>query len=279
MQKNCGVQPIEDSACDNRKLSFLHRLSPTELKELDAIRIISDFPAGAILFVEQQTPRGIYILYEGEVKLCFTSPSGKTLVLRIAKPGDVLGMEAVLAGLPFESTAEAMASSQVAFVPIREFRRFLWRHPHIMEAVAAHAAFHYDLACKQLQAVGFGRSVVRRIASFLLDRSGEGGRQNKTTVSLGLSHEQIAECLGTTRETVTRSMSTLRNNGLVERDGEDLIIHDRSALQNFGSSEAEHHLMNISPAEERLQNDGGQKPATCHALPRRQRRALLQKAS
>lgn len=255
-------------------------LSLAELKELDAIRIVSSLPMGAILFVEQQTPRGIYILCAGKVKLCFTSHAGKTLVLRIAKPGDVLGMEAVLAGLPFEATAEALAPTQVAFIASREFKQFLSRHPSILERLAAHAAFHYDMACKQLQTVGFGRSVVRKIASFLLDRCrGERWRQNGTTLSLGLSHEQIAECLGTTRESVTRSISELRNNGLLEQNGARLIIRDRSALQDFGSRETERHPMNIRSAEEQVLNGGAQDQVASGVLARKPRRPLLQKVS
>ena len=275
VETNQGYGPRGD-----REQGFFGELSLAELKELDAIRIVSAYPMGAVLFVEQQMPRGIYILCEGKVKLCFTSHAGKTLVLRIAKPGDALGMESVLAGLPFEATAEVLAPSQVAFIPSREFKQFLSRHPNILERAAAHAGLHYDMACKQLQTVGFGRSVVRKIVSFLLDRCrGERWRQNGATLSLGLSHEQIAECLGTTRESVTRSISELRNNGLVEQDGAELIIRDRSALQDFGNREAERRPVNISSTEGRVPNDGGQRPAAGRVLSRKQRRSLWQKVS
>lgn len=225
------------TTCGYHKEGFFCHFPPDELKELDAIRMVSEYPAGSMLFIEREPPRGIYILCEGRVKICFTSRSGKTLVLRIAAPGEALGMEAVLAGRPLEATAETLARSQIAFVPGREFKQFLSRHPGVLQRVVMQAASDYDMACKQLEALGLGRSVLRKIANFLSERCrGERARQNRTTLSLGLSHEQIAEYLGTTRESVTRSMSVLRNNGLVEQDGDDLIILDRSALQSFGNS-------------------------------------------
>ncbi len=215
------------------KAGFFCALSPAaELRDFDSIKIVSAYPAGAVLFSEGQIARGIYLLCEGEVKVCFTSRDGKTLILRTAEPGDVLGNEAALSRLPYEATAESLRPSQIAFAPLCDFRQFVVVHPHIFARIALQLGSHYKAACEQLRTLGFGDSVKNRIARFLLDRCKEGeGPQNEGVFVLTMSHQQIAEYLGTTRESVTRSMADLKNKGIAEKDGAKVIIHDRSALR------------------------------------------------
>ena len=107
MQNPYGFELSESCrSCKFRRNGFFCQLSPDELKDFDAIKHVSAYPADAILFMEQQKSQGIYLLCEGQVKLSFTSSEGKTLALRIAKPGEVLGLLSALSGNPYEVTAE-----------------------------------------------------------------------------------------------------------------------------------------------------------------------------
>ena len=82
-----------------------------------------------LLFLEKQDSRGVFILCAGEVKLSISSSAGKTLILRIAKAGEILGLMAALSNSPYEVTAETLRPCQVAFVRRDEFVRFLAKHP------------------------------------------------------------------------------------------------------------------------------------------------------
>lgn len=220
--------------CKFRRDGFFCHTSAAELKDFYAITSISAYPAGAVLFLEQQPPRGVFQICQGEVKLCLSSKQGKTLTLKVAGPGDVLGLEAVLSGAPYEATAESLRPCQLAFVSSRDFRSYLHKHPAAFRRAARHLALQYKAACEQLSAIGLGASVVDRTVRFLLDWSAQAnvpGNGNRS--ALPLNHEQIGERIGASRESVTRTLSMLRKRGLIESRRSTLIIPDRAALAAF----------------------------------------------
>jgi CRP/FNR family transcriptional regulator, cyclic AMP receptor protein len=223
--------------CQNCKIrgnGFFCQLSPAALKDLDAIKFTSAYPAGAVLFIEKQTARGVYILCEGQVKLSISSSEGKKLILRMTKPGEVLGLVSALSGTPHEVTAETLRPCQVAFIPRDAFLRFLSKHPEAYPFVAGQVGSHYQVACEQLRNLGLSASAPEKLAKLLLDFAVT-GQQTKdgTHVKLPLTHEEIAEFIGTTRETVTRTLSDFKSQHLAELRGSTLVIEDREALEEF----------------------------------------------
>ena len=149
-------------SCKFRRNGFFCQLSADELKGFDAIKHVSAYPAGAILFLEQQRSRGIYLLCEGQVKLSFSSRDGKTLVLRIAKAGEILGLLSALSGNAYEVTAQTLRPCQTAFVYSNDFQKFLRKHAIVFQRVATHLSWEYKAACEQLRRVGLGSLVFRK---------------------------------------------------------------------------------------------------------------------
>jgi CRP/FNR family transcriptional regulator, cyclic AMP receptor protein len=218
-------------ACKYRKTGFFCQLSPSELKDFDALKTVTTYPAEAILFLEQERTKGIYMLCEGEVKLSFSSRDGKTLLLKIARGGEVLGLLSALTGNSYEATAQTLRPCQLAFVSSEDFRKLLRRHPNLFQLVADQLGSQYRNACEQLCAVGLGASILERVAHFLLTWSASrGAPQDGLQFTLPLSHEEIGECVGATRESVTRALGEFRNRGLIESHGATLFIRDRAAL-------------------------------------------------
>lgn len=148
--------------CTVRGEGFFCQLAAPALKDLNAIRFTSAYPAGAVLFIEKQTARGIYLLCEGEVKLSVSSSEGKKLILRIARAGEVLGLVSALAGAPHEVTAETLRPCQVAFVPRDAFPRFLSKHPEAYPRVASQlGAFRNPAAFSNCdEALSYTRSFI-----------------------------------------------------------------------------------------------------------------------
>ena len=101
------------------------------LKAFDEIKLLASYPRSALLFAEGRPVRGVYILCDGRAKLSVCSESGKRLTLRIAGPGEVLGLGASLSNSPYEVTAELLDSSQVVFVRRKELMKFLREHPAV----------------------------------------------------------------------------------------------------------------------------------------------------
>lgn len=220
--------------CTIRKSGFFCQLPPKALKDFDAISVGSAYPEGSVLFMEKQDARGVFLLCEGTVKLTINSSEGKTLILRIAKPGEVLGLTSVVSGQTYEMTAETMYPSHVAFVRRADFLRFVAQHPEVSQSIVRQLSASYKGACEQLRTVGLSESAQGRLAKLLLDWS-TGAEQTKSgiRVKLPLTHEQIAEFIGSSRETVTRTLSEFRSKQLVTLRGTTLMIANRAALESF----------------------------------------------
>lgn len=222
-------------SCENsnlKKSQFFCGLPPQALKDFDAIKSSSVYPEGAVLFLEKQEARGVFVLSEGEVKLTISSSEGKTLILRIAKAGEVLGLMATLSGEPYELTAETLRPCRVAFIRRDEFLRFVERQPQVTHGILRQLTANYHSACDQLKTVGLSSSAPEKLARLLLGWSA-GAEETKsgTRITMPLTHQEIAEFIGSSRETVTRTLSDFRSRHLVTMKGSTLMIADRPALQ------------------------------------------------
>lgn len=223
--------------CNLRRNGFFCQLTAPALKDFDALKFVSAYPQGAVLFIEKQISRGVYVLCEGEVKLSISSREGKTLILRIVEPGDVLGLAGTLVDMPHEVTAETMRPSQVAFVRRDDFLRFLTRHPEAYPAVAKQLAAHYQVACEQLRTLALSASAQGRLAKMLLDFStARQGTKQGARFNWSLTHDEIGTLIGTTRETVTRTLSAFKRRNLVTLQGSSLLILDRAALESLAAA-------------------------------------------
>jgi len=212
---------------------FFSQLSSNALKDLNAAKFSSVYPKDAMIFMEKQAARGVFILCEGEMKLSISSGEGKTLILRIAKPGEILGLTSVLSGTPYEVTAEALRPCQVAFVRRDEFLRLLAQHPEMNQLILRQMGAQYQIACEQIRNLGLSSSVPEKLAKLLLDWSASSANSKTgSRTTLPLTHEEIAEFIGTTRESVTRALSDFKSRQLIILRGSTLTIPNREALEH-----------------------------------------------
>ena len=125
-----GLDIIENClSCKRRSEQTFCNLPVAALQSLEAIKYPIAYPEDTVLFVEGQEPRGIFVLCKGRVKLSLCSTSGKTLILRMVEPGQVLGLSATISGKPYEVRAETLEACQVNFVTRHDFLRFLREEP------------------------------------------------------------------------------------------------------------------------------------------------------
>jgi len=220
------------STCENCNLKqngFLCHLTPAAAKEFESIKLSSHYPAGSILFMENEPSRGLFLVCSGKVKLSVSSKGGKTLILQMAKPGEVIGLSASMSGVPYEVTAEVLYPSQVVFIRREDFLRFVHRFPEAYEAVIRQLNLQYGRACEQLRTIGLSTTAHEKLARLFLHWSSD-EKQQANQIRVPLTHEQIAACLGSTRETVTRTLSDFKHKHLVTLRGTTVMIPDRSAL-------------------------------------------------
>jgi len=226
--------PAECVTCPLRSDNFFCALSHKSLKAFHRIKHAAVFPEGAVIFVEGQSPRGIFMLCQGQAKLSTTSREGKSFILRIAKPGEVLGLHAIFTGKPYEATVETIQPSQLNFVNREDFLRFLKENGdaclHAAQQVSRECQDAYDV----VRSIGLSHSISARVAKFLLQSAAHGQVKNgQVRVKLVLTHEDIAQLTGTCRETITRTLSELRQKDIVELKGSTLTINNKPALERL----------------------------------------------
>ncbi|MGA3092256.1 MAG: Crp/Fnr family transcriptional regulator [Terriglobales bacterium] len=219
--------------CHLHTRSFFCNLSPDSISALNKIKHAAVFPAHAVVQVEGQSPWGVFILCQGRAKLSTTSRDGKTLIVRIAEAGEVLGLHAVITGDPYELTVETMQPSQLNFVAREDMLRFIKEHADASVHATQHLARDCSDAYGVVRSIGLSHSVSERFARFLLETSGGESSDASVRVRLAMTHEEISQLVGTSRETITRLLSEFRKNELAELKGSTLIIHNRPALKNM----------------------------------------------
>ena len=221
-------------SCHLRSRNFFCNLAPDSSEAFNKIKHAAVFPEHAVVLVEGQSPCGIFILCQGRAKLSTTSREGKTLIVRIAEAGEILGLHAVVTGGRYELTVETMQPCQLNFVGREDMLRFLSEHADAALHATQHLARDCSYAYGVVRTIGLSHSVSERFARFLLETAADGEVSNGTVrVRLAMTHEEISQLVGTSRETITRLLSEFRRNSMAELKGSTLIIHNRPALRNL----------------------------------------------
>ena len=234
-----GLDIIESCrTCKMRAEDIFCDLPEAALHCFEQMKYAASYPKGAVLFVEGQPPRGIFVLCKGRVKLSLSSTDGKTLILKIAEAGEVLGLSASVSGKPYELSAETIDPCQVNFVNRDDFLRLLHEHTDACLRVAEKLSEKYHSACREIRSVYLSHSAGERLAKLLLEwatKHGEGAKQ-EPRIKLSLTHEEIAQMIGTSRETVTRLFAEMRKRQIVQSKGSTLVIRNKSALKAWATA-------------------------------------------
>jgi len=133
------------------------------LRDFDGLKSLDIYPRGTILFREGHPANGIFVLCEGRARLSVCAESGRQLTVRIAGPGEVLGLSASLAGTPHEMTAELLDNAQVARVKRKDLLRFLHEHREACLRVVNLLSQDLHVAYDRVRALGLGRTRRSRV--------------------------------------------------------------------------------------------------------------------
>ena len=228
-----GLDIIDNcSECAITNAGFFCGFSDSALQSLSQVSHISVLPAGAILFVEGQSPRGLFILCSGKVNLSTTSREGKILILKTASAGEALGLSAAISGTGYESTAETATPCQVNYVDRNHFLELMQSQSEVGMHTAQSLSRDFQSAYRDIHDLVLTRSSAGKLARLLLSNSPtQGVEAAETRIHSAMTHEEMAQRIGASRETVTRLLGDLRKKHLIRQDGPTLVIRDRTALQ------------------------------------------------
>ena len=231
-----GIDVVDNCTnCQLRYERLFCNLPDESLKRFDEMKFTSVYPSGAVLFVEGQAPRGVYVICSGKVKLSASSADGKKLILKVAEPGEVLGLSASITGKNYDVTAETVEPCQVNFIRREEFLSFLTEHTDACFHAARQLSEDYHTASDEVRSLGLSTSVAEKLAKLILSWADRTGKPTKEgiRVSINVTHEEIAQMIGTSRETVTRLLSDFKKRELIHLKGTNMTILKKDELADL----------------------------------------------
>jgi CRP/FNR family transcriptional regulator len=214
--------------------AIFHDFSPAIRHALESVQCITYYPSGAVLFVESQPCSGVFFLSRGRIKLSVCARDGKTLILRVVQPGEALGVGAAVRGRSHEATAETLEPCEISFIRPSDLLRLMGQYNEFALRMTEHLSYEYNFTCRELRNLVLSESASERLARLLvgwLDTNGQPRHHGR--MKLTLTHEEIAQMIGTSRETVTRLLTEFRKKQLVQRHGSTLVVRNRGALESL----------------------------------------------
>lgn len=227
-----GLQMIEDcNTCNLKKDGWYCALSEDIARTLSQASHRTTYPGGAILFVEGQVARGAFILCAGKVKLTTTSKEGKVLIFKVIEPGETIGLSAMISGEAYQMTAETVGPCLVNFVEREALLRLMERSGELGLRSALAVSRDLQAACRDVHDLILARSSSEKLARLLLSCASHDAPSEGVRIRTPVTHEEMAQRIGASRETVTRLLSDLKKRDLIRLEGSTWVIKNRNALE------------------------------------------------
>jgi CRP/FNR family transcriptional regulator len=223
--------PKDCLTCTLRQKGDFCNLPDPLMTVFNRIGHLTLYPGNATLLLEGQVPRGVYVACSGRAKLSVEARDGKTIILKIAGDRHVLSLSAVVLGKPSRITVTTIELCQIKFIERDTFLRLIEGDSQAALACAAMLAREVVSSFDDVHELLFARSSTEKLARLLLSWVSSESRNRELRVQTEFTHEEIAQMIGSSRETVTRLLGDMRRKDLIRMEGAMLVIPNRIALQ------------------------------------------------
>jgi CRP/FNR family transcriptional regulator, cyclic AMP receptor protein len=196
---------------------------------------------GIVLFAEGDPVRGVYVLNKGTAAVSVSSSEGRVVILRLAHAGEVLGLNCVLCNSSYDTTVKTLAPCCIDFMSCAELMEFIERSQDGAGALLRLLSRELTQLTERTRSLLLPKTASARLANLLL----EFGRDS-TRIERVVTQEEIAQLIGSSRETVTRLLTILRTRNIIQVTSDSFVIRDRRALENMLESKDE--LSPVLPA-------------------------------
>ncbi len=220
-----------------KRTALFSDLDENTLSALASRAIERRFEKDEVLFVAGEQARGLYVIVDGAVRAFRESLEGREQVIHVERAGATVAEVPVFDDGPFPSTVAAEEDATVLFIDKRDVQQLCVEHPQITLAALKVLARRLRRCAELVEALSL-REVGQRLARFLLAearRRGTRKGEHGLSVELTLTNQQIAARIGTVREVVSRALTRLQHEGLIEVEGRSLYIADDKLLAAFAS--------------------------------------------
>jgi CRP-like cAMP-binding protein len=207
-----------------RSLPYFRPLDQDTLISIATLAVRRAYQPDKVIFLEGEPCAGLFVVHSGHVKIYKVSPEGREQILTIIGPRDSFNDVAVFDGGSNPASAQAMDALELCVIERPALVSLFDRHPKLAQAVVAVLAARCRMLVGMVEDLSL-KSVAGRLAKLLLDQAAQGQD------AVPLTRQQMAARLGTIREMVSRALRELEDAGLVRRDGRQIVITDRVALE------------------------------------------------
>ncbi|HEV2276453.1 MAG TPA: Crp/Fnr family transcriptional regulator [Acidobacteriaceae bacterium] len=209
-------------------------LARSILEKLNGIENSFSYPAGKVIFLEGQPCTGVYVLIRGHAKMVTGNRFGRMLIIRIVHPGQILGLHACLTDRPYDFTAETTQNSRVAFVRHDDFINFLDHNSEGRRQASEQISRDCQAAYDRIRTLGLSQTATEKLARLLLQWAADAlVIDGIPRIKVSFTHDEIGQLIGTSRETVSRALSQLKRQHILELSGSTLLIRDKEALRRL----------------------------------------------
>ena len=198
--------------------------------ELERWGVTRRYVKGGIVYAPDEPATELYLIKEGRVALNLLSREGRTLTVRVVKPGEIFGHAALLSDGTFDTFAEALRPTTAAVVR-RDTLVFFWvARPALALALMDDLGRHSQALSRRLGNVAF-KSVPARLASLLLELAQPSGRE--ATPAGRWTHQELADMINAYRETVTKVLNQFREAKLIDMNRQGVTLLNVAGLQEL----------------------------------------------
>ena len=226
--------PAGCAACSNRRPGWFCSLGSAVLADLELATSTISLPAQASLFTQGEDARCLYLICSGYLKLTTGRQDEKQMIVRVAGPGSMLGLYAVLSHGLYEVSAESLTTAQLRPVERERFLNFLRSHKEAQMRAVQCICQEYRFALQDACRIALSETVAARLGRLLLELANQIGEHldaGEFRFPLLLTHEEMASMTCTTRETVTRTLGQFRKDGWISIEDSLVTLHHPDRLQ------------------------------------------------
>lgn len=217
-----------------RKVELFSTLEDGVLEELLALVAESEYLPGEVIVYEGMQAEAVYFVLKGKVKVYKLSAAGGQTLLNVFGPGDVLAEAVLFTESPYPATVEVMEPAVIGKLTTKKLERFITTHPgvalQLIRVLSKRLAFAQQQVHRLTQ-----HDTLTRTASVLVLLANKYGvdTQKGVSIELNITREELAHFVGTTRETISRALSQLHREGLLNTRGRRISITDFPKLQRY----------------------------------------------
>jgi CRP-like cAMP-binding protein len=231
---NKGFEHVDCKHCSNRFNSVFCKTEFDKMAEINKHKICSTYKKNEYIFKEGSYASGVFCINGGKIKISMVGDEGKEQIVRLVKPGDIIGYKALLSSEKYSASAIAIEDCNVCFIPREVFTEILKKDANLSFEMMKLLSDELRKAEEKITHLA-QKPVRERMAETILFLKETYGIDNEENINVSLSREEIANIVGTATETAIRLLSEFNKENMIELSGKKIKILNTNKLTKIAN--------------------------------------------